>query len=80
MKRKIGGIEIDELDIVGNAYICPFHKRLSGDPLTAAAPDMLEVLIMCYNDRNGMPVSGLSIKLKSIIERATGQPIEEVIG
>ncbi len=41
--------------------------------------DMLQLLIMCYDDKNGMPVCGLSDRIKSIIERATGKKIEEVL-
>lgn len=48
--------------------------------LIAAAPDMLDALIACYNHiKNDMTVRGIGMNARRAIESATGENIEEVV-
>lgn len=48
--------------------------------LQAAAPEMLEALMMCYaHIKNNYQINGIIENCKSAIERATGMTIEDVV-
>jgi hypothetical protein len=62
-------------EAVACAYQNPNNARL-----IAVAPDMLEALIRCYKifDKSILP-NDVEM-LKSVIEKATGQTVEQVMG
>jgi len=57
------------------------EEELANQRLAAEAPMMIELIRMCYDHLNGMPVTGISLKhyLKNMIERVYKVPIDKVL-
>lgn len=56
------------------------QEKQANARLIAAAPDMLDALIACYNHiKNDMTVRGIGMNARRAIESATGQSIDNIM-